>query len=58
LVDFQVRVSSKQSHPWFEGHEKTKSVESVQGIIANGYYPEPTEYNPQIYTLFLRIISD
>jgi len=50
-------VPSKQSHPWFESHEKTKSEESVQGIIATGHYPEPTEYNPQIYTLFLPIIS-
>jgi len=43
LVDFQVRVPSKQSHPWFESHKKTKSEESVQGIIATGHYPEPTE---------------
>jgi hypothetical protein len=35
-----------------EGNEKTKSEESVQGIIATGHYPEPIEYNPQIYTPF------
>jgi len=39
-------TSKYECHPWFETHEKTKSEESVQGIIATGHYPEPTEYNP------------
>jgi hypothetical protein len=53
VVDFQVRVPSKNSHPRFERHEKIKSEELVQGILATGHYPETTEYNPEFHTLFL-----